>query len=94
MTTARSPLSQLKAQAGKIAAMLKAAERGERIDAQFAEKIFAARDKQNLIFVIAMDDKFLQIRIPWNLVRDASEGEIAEFILVRMRERNGTDVFV
>ena len=46
MTTARSPLSQLKAQAAKIAATLKAAERGEKIDVRFAEKIEAARAKE------------------------------------------------
>lgn len=38
MTTAQSPLRVLKAQADRIAATLKAAERGEKIDVLFAKK--------------------------------------------------------
>lgn len=52
MTTKLSSPAILKAQADKIAAMLKAAERGERIDAQFAERIAAARANESLKFGI------------------------------------------
>ncbi len=57
MTTSHSPLSQLKAQADKIAATLKAAERGEQIDVRFAEKIEAARSKDSFKVGIVMDSK-------------------------------------
>jgi hypothetical protein len=86
MTTKHSPLSALKAQAAKIAATLKAAERGEKIDARFAEKIAAARDKETFKIGIVMDDKVLSIEMPWSLIRDTSEVGIAEYILKQMRE--------
>ena len=78
MTTARSPLSALKAQADKIAAMLKAFERGEKIDVRFGEKIAEARDRPKIKFAIAMDDKILTVKILVGL---------AEYVLKQMRER-------
>lgn len=86
MTTAQSPLSQLKAQAHKIAALLKAAERGEQIDVRFAEKIAAARDKDSFTVGIVMDDKVLKIEIPWTTIRQTSEVGLAAWILDQMRE--------
>lgn len=85
MTTSQSPLSALKAQSDRIAAMLKAAERGEKIDVRFAEKIKAARTKDKLTFGIAMDDKYIKIEIPWATIRAASEVGLSEFILKEMR---------
>jgi hypothetical protein len=87
MTTSRSPLRVLKAQADKIAAALKAAERGENIDGQFhfPEKIEAARAKENVTFGVVMDDKVLKIDVPWNLIRETGEVALAEFILNKMR---------
>ena len=73
MTTARSPLSQLKAQADKIAATLKAAERGEKIDVRFAEKIEAARAKETFKAGIVMDDKIITIEMPWTTIRSTNE---------------------
>jgi ABC-type hemin transport system substrate-binding protein len=69
MTTRHSPLNALKAQADKIAAMLKAAERGEKIDTRFAEKIAAARDKDAFKIGIVMDDKIITIEMPWATIR-------------------------
>lgn len=86
MTTARSPLSQLKAQADKIAATLKAAERGEKIDVRFAEKIETARAKETFKAGIVMDDKIITIEMPWTTIRSASEAGLAEYILNQMRE--------
>lgn len=86
MTTARSPLSQLKAQADKIAATLKAAERGEKIDVRFAEKIEAARAKETFKAGIVMDDKIITIEMPWTTIRSANETGLAEYILNQMRE--------
>lgn len=86
MTTKHSPLRVLKAQADKIAAVLKASERGEKIDVQFAEKIAAAREKESIKFGVVMDDKIITIDMPWVLVRETSEVGIAEYILNQMRE--------
>lgn len=86
MTTARSPLRVLKAQADKIAATLKAAERGEKIDVRFAEKIEAARGTDGFKVGIVMDDKIITIEMPWAVVRETNEAGIAEYILDQMRE--------
>ncbi|MES0071848.1 hypothetical protein [Mesorhizobium sp. M0058] len=86
MTTKHSPLNALKAQADKIAATLKAAERGEKIDARFAEKIAAARAKESFKVGIVMDDKVITIEMPWATIRGTNEAGIAEYILGQMRE--------
>ena len=83
MTTKHSPLSKLKAQADKIAEMLKRAERGEKIDVRFAEKIEAARGKD---VGIVMDDKVIMIDMPWAIIRSASEAGLSEYIVRQMRE--------
>lgn len=86
MTTKHSPLRVLKAQAEKIAETLKRAERGEKIDVRFAEKIDAARSKDSFKVGIVMDDKVITIEIPWATIRSTSEVGMAEYILNQMRE--------
>lgn len=86
MTTKHSPLRVLKAQADKIAQTLKAAERGEKIDVHFAEKIEAAREKESFKAGIVMDDKIIIIEMPWTTIRGTSEAGLAEYILDQMRE--------
>ena len=49
MTTKNSPLSALKAQAGQIAALLRAAERGDKLPVRYAESIAAAGGKVEVI---------------------------------------------
>lgn len=90
MTTAHSPLRVLKAQADKIAATLKAAERGENIDVRFAEKIEAARKTDSFVVGVMMDDKIIKIEMPWTTIRSTSEVALAEYILDQMREMRGT----
>lgn len=90
MSTARSPLRVLKAQADKIAAMLKAAARGESIDVKFAEKIAAARDKESVKVGVVMDDKLITIDMPWATIRGTSEVGISIWILQQMRESRET----
>ena len=85
MTTSHSPLSHLKAQADKIAAMLKAAERGEKIDVRFAAKIAEARAKDSFKVGIVMDDKIVTIAMPWTTIRATSEAGLSEYIVDRMR---------
>ena len=86
MTTKDSPLSALKAQADKIAAMLKAAERGETPNVPHAEKIMAARDKLAIKVGIVMDDKVLTPEIPWATIRELSEVDLSTWIVDQMRE--------
>lgn len=86
MTTKHSPLRILKMQADQIAAMLKAAERGEKIDIRFAERITAARRSPSLKVGIAMDDRFISIEMPWATISGSTETSLAEFILKHMQE--------
>lgn len=86
MTTKHSPLSALKAQADRIAATLKAAERGEKIDVRFSEKIDAARSKDSFKIGIVMDDKLIMIEMPWETIRGTSEVGLSEYIIKQMRE--------
>lgn len=86
MTTKNSPLRVLKAQADKIAATIKAAERGEKIDVRFAEKIDAARNTPSFKVGIVMDDKIITIDMPWATIRSTSEVGLSEYILKQMRE--------
>lgn len=87
MTTARSPLRALKAQADKMAAALKATERGE---ATFGDdvggKIAASRARGSITFGVVMDDKVLKIEMSWATIRETSEAGISEYILKQMRE--------
>lgn len=90
MTTASSPTHKLKAQADKMAAALKAAERGEPIANDPAGKIAAARARDAISFMVAMDDKFIKIEMPWSAIRETSEAGIAEYIVAQMRGARDT----
>jgi hypothetical protein len=85
MTTRHSPLSALKAQADRIAATIKAAERGEAIDARFAEKLEAARGRESFKVGIVMDDQVITIDMPWATIRATGEVGLSEYILKQMR---------
>lgn len=87
MTTKSSPLHVLKAQADRIAATLKAAERGDRIDARFAAKIAEARTRDTFKVGVVMDDKIITLDLPWATIRGTTEPGLAEYILNMMRER-------
>jgi hypothetical protein len=88
MTTKNSPIAALKAQADKIAATLKAAERGDRIDVRFAEKIAAARAHPSFKVAIVMDDKVITMELPWSVIREYSEAALSEYVVNQMREAN------
>ena len=86
MTTAQSPRWKLKVQAENMAATLKAFERGELPANDPGGKVAAARAKDAIKFLVAMDDKFISIDMSWATIRDTSQPGIAEFILNQMRE--------
>lgn len=86
MTTKSSPIQVLKAQADKIAAMLKAAERGEKIDVRFAAKIEAARTKPTFKAGVVMDDKVIVLEMPWTLINATSEAALSQYIVDQMQE--------
>lgn len=91
MTTARSPLRALKAQSDKMAALLKAAERGEVPSAQDTSGTIAtARTKESIKFGVIMDDKVLRIEMSWATIRSTSESGISEYILKQMRDSRDT----
>jgi hypothetical protein len=85
MTTAKSPLRVVKNQADRIAAALKAAERGETIAHDPGGKIAAARSRDQVKFAIAMDDKIVSIEMPWATIRATSEVALSEYIVKQMR---------
>lgn len=86
MTTKHSPLKALKAQADRIASTIMAAERGEKIDVRFAEKIAAARANPSFKVGIVMDDKVITIDMPWTTIRTTNAAGLSEYILRQMRE--------
>ncbi len=86
MTTKSSPIQVLKAQADKIAAMLKAAERGDKIDVRFAEKIEAARARGVFKVGIVMDDKVITFDMPWATISATSEAGLSQYIVDQMQE--------
>lgn len=90
MSTRYSSLSVLKRQAGEMAAMIKAAGRGEKVAAQFAERVEAARKTNVLKTGIVMNDKVITIEMTWETIRSTSEAGIAEYILRQMREARDT----
>jgi hypothetical protein len=87
MTTAKSPLRKLKAQADNIATRLKALERGDLGGAADpAGKVAAARARASIQFAVVMDDKILKIDMPWETIRSLSEAGVSEYIVKHMRE--------
>lgn len=86
MTTSRSPLSALRSQSDGIASALKAAERGERVHAIFAEKIEEARGRPSIRVGVVMDDKVINMDLPWTTIRNLSEVALSEYILRQMRD--------
>lgn len=90
MTTKDSPPRRLRAQAGRMAALLKAVERGARPDVPHAEKLLAARQRETTRFGIAMDDKIISIEMAWSTIAATDEAALAEFIVAQMRETRAT----
>lgn len=85
MTTSHSPLRVLKAQADKIAKLIKAVERGENPVEDRGGRIAAARNKDTFKVGVAMDDKLITIDMAWATIRSNSEVGLAEYILKLMR---------
>lgn len=86
MTTKDSPIGVLRAQAEKVAKVLKAAELREIGKSDPAHKLADALSKGEATFGIAMDDKFIRITVSREVVRTSTESEITEYILAQMRE--------
>lgn len=90
MTTSRSPLRVLKAQADTIAKTIKAVERGENPVEDRGGKIAAARNKPGFKVGVVMDDKVLIVDMSWTTISETSEVGLAEFILKHMRDSRET----
>lgn len=91
MTTAKSPLHALERQAKKIASILKAAERGDKIDVVFARNLEAARLKPSFKMAIVMDDKLITLELPWVTIREETEAGLSDFIVDQMRKAPAHD---
>ena len=74
MTTARSPFIQLKRQADKIAATLKAA---------------TPTDKPTFKAGIVMDDKVITIELSWAQIAEMSKAELSGVIVDQMQRDVG-----
>jgi hypothetical protein len=85
MTTSKSPLRKLKAQADNIAKIMKAVERGEKVAADPAGKMAAALARGMVKFGIVMDDKVITVEMPTATIRETSEAGISEYIVNYMR---------
>jgi len=85
VTTSRSPLRVLKAQADKIAKSLKAAERGEPIAHDPTGKIAASIARGVFKTGIVMDDKIITVEMPWSMIRETGEVALSEYVLKLMR---------
>lgn len=86
MTTKNSPISRLRKQADNIAHLLLAAERGEKINTQFAEKVEAARGKPSINIAVVMDDKIISLDLKWEVIRSSGQAGLSEYILGLMKE--------
>lgn len=85
MSTSNSPAWKLKAEADKMARMLKSAELGERLPNDLGGKMAAARKRESIKFAVAMDDKIITIEMTWAKIKETSEAGISEFIINYMR---------
>lgn len=85
MTTSKSPLRKLKAQADNMASVLKAASRGEKVASDPAGKIAASIAKGEIAFGVVMDDKIVKITMTWATIRETDEAGISAWIVEYMR---------
>lgn len=85
MTTSQSPLRVLKAQADKIAATVKAIDRGEKVEGDPLGKIEASKLAGVFNFAVVMDDKIIRLEMAWATISAHSEVGLAEYILKLMR---------
>jgi hypothetical protein len=97
MTTAQSPMWQLRQQAHKIADNLKKLSRGETVTDNFgravqdpAGKIAASKETGIMKFGVAMDDGLIMLELPWTKIRAMTQAVLASYILKCMRESRRT----
>jgi hypothetical protein len=81
MTTSASSEAALRAQATRIVAVLKAAERGEAAGPAMVE----ARKRDAVKFGIVMDDKVISMSLTWTYIRDNDPIGIVEYIIRHMQ---------
>jgi hypothetical protein len=90
MSTAQSPAWKLEAEADKMAKIIKAVERGEKVAADPAGKMAAALARGSVKFGIVMDDKIITINMPTATIRETDEAGIAAWIIEHMRGNSRT----
>lgn len=86
MSTSRTPVAKLRAQAFVIASTLRKAARGEPLgDGDPGGRIAGARGKPSFKMGIAMDDKVITLEITWAKILDTTEAALTEYIVKLMR---------
>jgi hypothetical protein len=85
MTTARSPLRKLQAQADRMAYVLKATARGQQVEVVGQRPFVRQPDNPMVKFMIAIDDKVTTIEMAWAHIDNTSETALSAFILKEMR---------
>jgi ABC-type lipopolysaccharide export system ATPase subunit len=80
LTNAQPPVTVLRAQARRVALTLKTAERtGAGVKP-------GAREKPEVKFAVAMDDKTIFIEMPWASVAELTVEELTTYIAIQMRK--------
>ena len=85
MTNQRTGLRELQRRADKMAAKLKAWERGD-VANDATGRIAQWRKRETVQFTMRVDAGALVIEMPWAAIAEASEAELAFFILKGVRD--------
>lgn len=92
MTNQRTGLRELQRRSDKMAAKLKAWERGD-IASDVTGKIAEWRKRDVVAFSVPVDEGAVTFEMPWAVIAEASEAELSFFILKGVREtRDGVIV--
>lgn len=85
MTNQRTGLRELQRRADKMAAKLKAWERGD-VASDVSGQIAAWRARNVVAFSVPVDADAVTFEMPWAAIAEASEAELAFFILKGVRD--------
>ena len=85
MSTSRTTLSKLKAQADSIAKSLKAIERGETIVTDPGGKLRESLKRGVVNLAVAMDYKVITVEMAWSEIKKHSEASLSAYFLKYMQ---------
>jgi len=85
MSTSQSPRRKLKAEASKMARILKDVAAGKSVVEDVGGKLAASLARGTAKVAIMMDDKIIAIEMEWDAVRATGQIALAEVIFKKMR---------